>query len=95
MTIHFHNPPFVKEDTHLTVCLQGKDMTKNQYVEIRVLANALTLRCGAEGITNNELLRAFGACRAKIEAAALRKYETGDFQDGDVSAIVWLGLDDL
>ena len=48
-----------------------------RYVECRVTGSALTKRCGARGITDVELRRAFKENREKIEAVAKSKYAAG------------------
>ena len=49
-----------------------------EYVECRVTGSALTKRCGAEGIADAELHRAFKENREKIEKVAKAKYAAGN-----------------
>ena len=67
----------------------------DKYVECRVTGSALTRRCGAEGITNAELCRAFKENRAKIEAAAKSKYEAGKVEIERDRTIIVLDVADL
>ncbi len=85
MPLVFPNPPFVKESEAglwfglVAVWLQGHDTDKENtdkeyHVDCRVIATALTQHCGAGGLNNQELLRAFNEHRARIENTAQRKY---------------------
>ncbi len=73
MPLVFPNPPFVKEPP-LAVWLQGRDTDTGDTVDCRVIATVLTQHCGAGGLGNQELLRAFNEHRARIENTAQRKY---------------------
>lgn len=70
------------------------------YVECRVGVMALTKRCGAEGLANREMMRAFNAHKGRIEKAGRRKYEFGNFViERDPAEqerrVIVLGVDDL
>ncbi len=95
MAIVFDGAPFVKEQPQLTVWLQGRDEAANCYVDCRVPYKVLKDCCGARGIANNELLRAFEAHRERIEKAAKRKYEAGRVEYLSDRVVVWLEVADL
>ncbi len=96
MALVFSDSPFVKDESpkgFLAVWLQGQDSSTD--VDCRVIATALTQRCGADGLTNPELLRAFNEHRQEIEAIAIRKYAKQQTELRSDRVIVWIGPDDF
>ncbi len=71
----------------------GEDNGK--YVECRVTETALTQRCGANGIANAELHRAFKEHRARIEAIAKSKYAAEKVTIDPDRTVIVLGVADL
>ncbi len=97
MPLVFPNPPFVKESESglVAVWLQGHDTDKENtdkeyHVDCRVIATALTQHCGAGGLGNQELLRAFIEHRARIENTAQRKYAADRVERLKDRIVVWL-----
>ncbi len=72
MALVFRDIPTKSDVQQGTMRWFGDDDGK--YVECRVTVLALTKRCGANGITNAELHRAFKDNQSRIEAIAKRKY---------------------
>ena len=66
-----------------------------KYVECRVTVLALTRRCGAQGIADGELHRAFKTNRAKIEARAQNKYVARDVKFERDRTVIVLDVADL
>ena len=95
MTLVFDGTPFVKEEPRLAVWLQGRDEAANCYVDCRVAHKALRECCGARGIANDELLRAFEAHRERIETVAKQKYEDGRVERLPDRVVVWIDVSDL
>ncbi len=98
MALVFPSPPFVKDESPsgpLAVWVQGRDTKSGEYVEYRVISTALTQRCGAKGITNIELLRAFEQHREGIEETAKRKFDAGQVVRQPGRVVVWLSVGDL
>ncbi len=96
MALVFSDSPFVMDESpkgFLAVWLQGQDSSTD--VDCRVIATALTQRCGANGITNAELLRAFNEHRLEIEAIATRKYAKQQTEQRPDRVIVWVGPADF
>ncbi len=89
MPLVFPNPPFVKEPP-LAVWLQGRDTDTGANVDCRVIAKSLTRHCGAVGLENQELLRAFNEHRARIEKLAQREYAAGKVERLNDRNVVWL-----
>ncbi len=80
--------------------LQGHDTDKENtdkeyHVDCRVIATVLTQRCGAEGLANDKLLRAFEHHCSRIEEVAQRKYGDGKFDRERDRLVVWICLEDL
>ena len=94
MPMVFPNPPFVKESP-LAVWLQGRDTDTGDNVDCCVISTALTRHCGARGLTNQELLRAFNEHRARIENTAQRKYAAGQVERLQDRIVVWLDRGDF
>ena len=95
MVLVFHGVPFVKGQPRLAVWLQGRDEAVDCYVDCRVTHKALIDCCGARGIANDELLRAFEAHRERIETVAKRKYEDGRVEGLPDRVVVWIDVSDL
>lgn len=95
MALVFDGTPFVKAQPRLAVWLQGRDEAANCYVDCRVTHKALRECCGARGIANDELLRAFEAHRERIETVAKRKYEDGRVERLPDRVVVWIDVSDL
>ncbi len=96
MSLVFSDSPFVMDESpkgFLAVWLQGQDSSTD--VDCRVIATALTQRCGADGLTNPELLRTFNEHRQEIEAIAIRKYAKQHTEQRTDRVIVWIGPDDF
>ena len=89
MPLVFPNPPFVKEPP-LAVWVQGRDTDTGANVDCRVISTVLTQHCGAGGLENQELLRAFDEHRARIENMAQRKYAAGEVERVNGRIVVWL-----
>ncbi len=89
MPLVFFNPPFVKEPP-LAVWLQGRDTDTGANVDCRVISTVLTQHCGAGGLENQELLRAFNEHRARIEKLAQREYAAGKVERLNDRIVVWL-----
>ncbi len=94
MALVFHGAAFVKEEPRLAVWLQGRDEAADCYVECRVTHKALNDFCGAGGIANDTLLRAFEAHRERIEMTAKREYEAGRVERLSDRVVVWLEVVD-
>ena len=95
MALVFHDTPFVKDRPRLAVWLQGRDEAADFYVDCRVTQEALKVCCGAKGIADDKLLRAFEEHRERIETAAKRKYATGHVEHLKDRKVVWLEVADL
>ncbi len=95
MALVFHDTPFVKDRPRLAVWLQGRDEAADCYVDCRVTQEALKVCCGAKGIADDKLLRAFEEHRERIETAAKRKYATGRVEHLKDRKVVWLEVADL
>ncbi len=95
MPLVFPNPPFVAKEPPLAVWLQGVDTDTGGNVDCRVIATALTRHCGAGGLTNQELLRAFNENRARIENTAQRKYAADRVERLKDRIVVWLDRGDF
>ena len=90
MPLVFLKTPFVKEPP-LAVWLQCRDTdTRAANVDCRVISTVLTQHCGAGGLENQELLRAFDEHRARIENMAQRKYAAGEVERVNGRVVVWL-----
>ncbi len=90
MPLVFPKTPFVKE-LPLAVWLQCRDTdTRGANVDCRVISTVLTQHCGAGGLENQELLRAFDEHRARIENMAQRKYAAGEVERVNGRIVVWL-----
>jgi len=89
MPLVFPKTPFVKE-LPLAVWLQCRDTDTRDYVDCRVISTVLTQHCGAGGLENQELLRAFDEHRARIENMAQRKYAAGEVERVNDRIVVWL-----
>ena len=90
MPLVFPNPPFVAKEPPLAVWLQGRDSGTGAYVDCRVISTVLTQHCGAGGLENQELLRAFNEHRARIENMAQHKYAAGEVERLNGRIVVWL-----
>jgi hypothetical protein len=64
-------------------------------VECRVTETALTKRCGANGITNAELHRAFKDNQSRIETVAKRKYAAGQVTVESDRTVIVIDVADL
>ena len=90
MPLVFPNPPFVAKEPPLAVWLQCRDSGTGAYVDCRVISTVLTQHCGAGGLENQELLRAFNEHRARIENMAQHKYAAGEVERLNDRIVVWL-----
>ncbi len=90
MLLIFPYRPFVAEEPPLAVWLQGVDTDTGGNVDCRVISTVLTQHCGAGGVTNQDLLRAFNEHRARIENMAQRKYDAGQVERLNDRIVVWL-----
>ena len=95
MPLVFPNPPFVAKEPPLAVWLQCRDSGTGAYVDCRVISTVLTQHCGAGGLENQELLRAFNEHRARIENTAQRKYAADRVERLKDRIVVWLGRGDF
>ncbi len=73
----------------------GRPQDNGKHVECRVTETALTRRCGANGIANAELHRAFKEHRARIEAIAKSKYAAEKVRTKPDRTVIVLGVADL
>ena len=89
MPLVFPKTPFVKE-LPLAVWLQCRDTDTGANVDCRVISTVLTQHCGAGGLENQELLRAFNEHRARIENMAQHKYAAGEVERLNDRIVVWL-----
>ncbi len=94
MPLVFPKTPFVRE-LPLAVWLQCRDTNTKANVDCRVIATGLTQHCGAEGLNNQELLRAFNEHRARIENTAQRKYAADRVERLIDRIVVWLDRGDF
>ena len=90
MPLVFPNPPFVAKEPPLAVWLQCCDTDTRDNLDCRVISTVLTQHCGAGGLENQELLRAFNEHRARIENMAQRKYAAGEVERVNDRIVVWL-----
>ncbi len=89
MPLVFPKTPFVKNPP-LAVWLQCRDTDTGDNVDCRVISTVLTQRCGARGLGNEELLRAFDKHRARIENMAQHKYAAGQVERVNGRIVAWL-----
>ncbi len=89
MPLVFPKTPFVKNPP-LAVWLQCRDTDTGDTVDCRVISTVLTQHCGAGGLENQELLRAFNEHRARIEKMAQHKYAAGQVERVNGRIVVWL-----
>ncbi len=89
MPLVFPKTPFVKNPP-LAVWLQCRDTDTGDNVDCRVIFTVLTQHCGAGGLENQELLRAFNEHRARIEKMAQHKYAAGQVERVNGRIVVWL-----
>ena len=97
MPLVFPNPPFVAKEPPLAVWLQCRDTDTRggANVDCRVISTVLTQHCGAGGLENQELLRAFDEHRARIENMAQRQYAAGEVERVNGRIVVWLHSTDF
>ena len=93
MALNFYaDPPRIVLDT-LEVPFFGQD--GEEYVECRVSHSALMACFDAKGIAGDKLFPVFEKNRERIEEAARRKYDAGNFERKDDRILLQLGLEDF